>query len=201
MNALILLACLAQGGWKPTECMDNQFPGDLADAKEGRWVRYAMEAGGAKISQMIKVAGKAGDDWMIEQWMDTGALSYGLLYRLGKDKKIKKAWAAARGDAAWAEIRVNAPPKPAGDGPKPDFKETDEKKEVAGGTFACRRVDVSIEIGGKEYRSTTWYSKDAWKLFMGGEHGGIVALEASGTKTWLESKGEDAKPTIDLPKP
>jgi hypothetical protein len=190
------------GGYAPTECMNNQFMGDMADVKEGRWVTYVMEASGSKISNTIKVVGKDGGSHYIEHWMDMGSMAYGYLFLVGGDKKITKAWAAPKDGKEWKEITVKEPPKagPAQDGPKPTIKESNEKKEVKAGNFECKKLDVTVNVQGKDYNSLTWYSKDAWKLYMASEHGGLVAMEASGSKTVFDGKGEDAKPTIELPK-
>ena len=112
-----------------------------------------------------------------------------------------KAWAAPKDGKEWKEITVKEPPKgQAGDAPKPTIKQPNEKKEVKAGAFDSKKLDVTVNVQGKDYNSLTWYSKDVWKLYMGGEHGGLVATEASGSKTTLEAKAEDAKPTIELPK-
>ena len=68
------------------------------------------------------------------------------------------------------------------------------------GAFQSHKMDVTVNIQGKDYNSLSWFSKDVWKLYSGSEHGGLVAMEASGSKTWLDAKAEDAKPTIELPK-
>jgi hypothetical protein len=190
------------GGYKPTECMNTQFTGDLSAAKEGQWVTYVMDAGASKITNTVKIVGKDGGNWWVEHWMDMGSMAYGYLFVVGSDKKISKAWAAPKDGKEWTEITVKEPPKagPAQDGPKPTIKESDEKKEVKAGSFSCHKLDVTVNVQGKDYNSQTWYSKDAWKIYMGSEHGGLVAMEASGSKTTFDSKGEDAKPTIELPK-
>jgi len=71
---------------------------------------------------------------------------------------------------------------------------------VKAGAFESKKLDVTVNVQGKDYNSLSWYSKDVWKLYTGSEHGGLVAMEASGSKTTLEAKAEDAKPTIELPK-
>ena len=185
------------GSFKPAECYNTQFGGDLSSAKEGQYVTYATEAGGSKTSQTVKIVGKEGGDWLVEQWMDMGSMAYGMLFQIGGDKKIKKAWAAAKGDKEWTSITVKeTPASPTTEGEKPEIKESSEKKEVKAGTFDCKRIDVK----GKNYAATTWFSKDAPKIYIGGENGGAVAMEAAGSKTSLEAKGDDAKPTIELPK-
>ena len=188
--------------YAPTEVTNNMYQGDLADAKEGRYVTYVSEAGGSKTSTTVKVVGKDGGNYWVEYWMDMGSMAYGYLWVVGKDKKISKAWAAPKDGKEWKEIKVTEPPKagPAGDAPKPTIKESDEKKEVKAGAFQSHKVDVTVNVGGKDYNSQSWFSKDAWKLYSGGEHGGLVAMEASGSKTSLDAKGEDGKPTIELPK-
>lgn len=189
------------GAWKPTECFNTQFGGDLSAAKVGSHVTYVSEAGGNKTSQTVKVVGKDGNDWLVEHWMDMGSMSYGFLFQIGADKKIKKAWAAGKDDKEWTSITVKDPPAaPAGDAPKPVIKESNEKKEVKAGSFDCKRLDVTVNVQGKDYTSVTWFSKDAPKIYIGGDHGGAVAMEAAGSKTTLEAKGEDAKPTLELPK-
>lgn len=192
----------AGGGYTPTEVPNSMFQGDVADAKEGRSMTYVMEAGGSKTTTTIKVVGKDGDNAWVEYWMDMGSMAYGYLFVVGKDKKISKAWAAPKDGKEWKEIKVTEPPKagPAGDGPKPTIKESDEKKEVKAGAFQSHKLDVTVNVQGKDYNSLSWFSKDVWKLYSGNEHGGLVAMEASGSKTWLEAKAEDAKPTIELPK-
>jgi|SRR6185295_489592 len=188
--------------YTPAEVMNNMFQGDLADAKEGRSMTYVTEAGGSKTSTTVKVVGKDGDNVWVEYWMDMGSMAYGYLWVVGKDKKISKAWAAPKDGKEWKEIKVTEPPKagPAGDAPKPEIKESDEKKEVKAGAFASHKLDVTVTVNGTKYNSQSWFSKDAWKLYSGGEHGGLVAMEASGSKTSLDAKAEDAKPTIELPK-
>jgi len=190
------------GGYTPTEVPNSMYQGDLADAKEGRWMTYVSEAGGSKTSTTIKVVGKDGDNTLVEYWMDMGSMAYGYLFSVAKDKKITKAWAAPKDGKEWKEIKVTEPPKagPAGDAPKPTIKESDEKKEVKAGAFQSHKLDVTVNVGGKDYNSQSWFSKDVWKLYTGAEHGGLVAMEASGSKTSLDGKGEDGKPTIELPK-
>jgi hypothetical protein len=191
----------AGGAWKPDSAMNNQFTGDIASAKVGQYVTYTTEASGQKSSNTIKVVGTSGDNTLVEQWMDAGAMSYGYLFAVGKDGKIAKAYSAAKGDTAWTEIKVNEPPKaqPAGDQPKPEVKESDEKKTVAAGDFASHRMDTTMKIQGKDYKSTTWFSADAPKLYTATDKGGLVAMESEGSKTALTAKGDDAKPTIELP--
>lgn len=189
------------GTWKPAECQNNQFGGDLSSAKEGQFVTYVAEAGGNKTTQTVKVVGKNGGDFLVEHWMDMGSMAYGYLFQVGGDKKIKKAWAAAKGEKEWTSITVKEPAAAQpGDAPKPKIKESSEKKEVKAGAFDCKRIDVTVNVQGKDYESTTWFSKDAPKLYIGSEHGGAVAMDAAGSKTWLEAKGDDAKPSIELPK-
>lgn len=189
------------GAYKPAECFSNQFGGDLSSAKEGQYATYVADSSGNKMTQTVKVVGKSGSDWLVEHWMDMGSMAYGFLFQVGGDKKITKAWAAAKGDKAWTSIAVKDPPAaPAGDAPKPVIKESSEKKEVKAGSFDCKRVDTTVQVQGKDYASTAWFSKDAPKIYIGSPHGGAVAMEASGSKTWLEAKGDDAKPTIELPK-
>ncbi len=189
------------GAWKPTECFNTQFTGDLSGAKVGQWMTYAGEAGGAKTSTTVKVVGQEGSNWWVEWWMDAGSMTYGHLFCVGADKKISKAYAAAKGDKEWTSIKVNEPPTAkGGETPKAQIKESDEKKSVKAGEFACHRVDATVNISGKDYTSASWFSKDVWKLHIGSEHGGLVAMEASGMKSWLDSKGEDGKATMELPK-
>lgn len=190
------------GGYKPAEVMNTQFTGDLSDAKEGQFVTYVSDSSGNKMTQTVKVLGKSGSEAWVEHWMDMGSMAYGYLYQIGGDKKIKKAWAAAKGDKEWTSITVKEPPAAqAGDAPKPKIKESSEKKDVKAGGFDCKRLDVTVNVQGKDYESVTWYSKDVPRIHMGApEHGGVVASESAGSKTWLEAKGDDAKPTIELPK-
>jgi hypothetical protein len=182
------------GAWKPDSCIETQFGGDLSGAKTGQWVAYVTEAGGSKMTTKIIVVG---DGW-VEWWME-GAMTYGHLFEI-KDKKIVNAWAAAKDDKEWTKIKVNPAPTGGGDAPKPTIKESDESKEVKAGKFACHRMDVTVNVQGKDYKSTSWYSKDASRLYAGTEHGGLVAMEAEGSKTWFDAKGEDGKATIEMPK-
>src|SRR5882757_9135247 len=185
------------GAYVPPEVPNNMYQGDLADAKVGRYMSYVSEASGNKSTTTVKVVDKDGGNYWIEYWMDMGASGYGFLFVVGSDKKISKAWAAPKDGKEWKEIKVTEPAKgQASDAPKPEIKESDEKKDVKGGSFSCHRVDIK----GSNYAVSTWYSKDAWKLYQGGEHGGCVATEMASSKTWLDGKGEDAKPTIELPK-
>ena len=190
------------GGYTPADCFNNQYTGDLADAKEGRWVSYVTEAGGSKTTMTTKIVGKDGGNWWVESWMDAGSMAYGYLFVVGSDKKISKAWAAPKDGKEWKEITVKEPPKPQGgqEGPKPTIKESSEKKEVKAGAFDCKKLDVTVNVQGKDYNSLSWYSKDVWRIGMCSEHGGLVATEGSGSKMALDSKGEDGKPTIELPK-
>src|SRR6188474_2620868 len=73
------------GGFKPAECMNNQYAGDLADAKVGRSVTYASEASGQKTLMTTKIVGQDGDAWWIESWMDSGSMAFGYLFKVGKD--------------------------------------------------------------------------------------------------------------------
>ena len=189
------------GAYKPTECFNNQFPGDLSNAKEGQEVVYATEASGQTTTQTVKVVGKEGADYLVEQWVDMPSMGYGLLFLVGADKKIKKAWAAPKDGKEWTSIPVKDPPAAqAGDAPKPTIKESSEKKEVPAGAFSAKRLDVTVNVQGKDYTSVSWFSKDVPPIYMGSEHGGVVATEASGSKTSLKSLKKDAKATIELPK-
>ncbi len=189
------------GAYKPTECMNNQYTGDLGDAKVGRSVTYVSEAGGSKTTMTTKIVGKDGGDTWIESWMEMPSMAYGFLFKVGGDKKISEAYAAAKDDKEWTKITVKEPPKmDAQKGPEPKIKESSEKKEVKAGNFDCKKLDVTVNVQGKDYNSCSWYSKDVWKIAMGSEHGGLVASEGSGSKMTLEAKAEDAKPTIELPK-
>ena len=189
------------GGFKPAECYSNQFPGDLSDAKEGRSMTYVSEASGSKTTSTVKVVGKDGDAWLVESWMDMGSMAYGFLFKVGSDKKVKEAWSAAKDDKEWTKITVKDPPAaPPGEGQKPQIKESSEKKDVKAGSFDSKRMDITVNVQGKDHVSTSWFSKGVWKLYAGGEHGGLVATEAAGMKMAFEAKAEDAKPTIELPK-
>lgn len=189
------------GSYKPTECMNNQYGGDLADAKVGRSVTYASEAGGSKTLMTTKIVGKDGDAWWIESWMEMPSMAYGFLFKVGGDKKITEAYAAAKDDKEWTKITVKEPPKmEAQKGPEPKITKSNEKKDVKAGGFDCTKLDVTVNVQGKDYNSLSWYSKDVPKIAMGSEHGGLVATESSGSKMSLEAKADDAKPTIELPK-
>lgn len=189
------------GAYTPPEVANNFYQGDLADAKPGRSVTYVADSGASKVTTTVKVVGKDGNDTWIEYWMDMGSMTYGYLIVVGADKKISKAWAAPKDGKEWKEIKVTEPPKAqGGDAPKSTVKESDEKKDVKAGSFQSRKLDVTVNVQGKDYNSLSWFSKDVWKLYSGSEHGGLVATEASGSKTWLDAKAEDAKPTIELPK-
>ena len=186
----------------PAEVPNTMYMGDLADAKEGRWMTYATEASGTKSGTTVKVVGKDGANTWVEWWTESGGTATGFLFVVGADKKISKAWAAHKDDKEWKEIKVTVPPaaQPAGDAPKPTIKESDEKKEVKAGSFQSRKLDVTMKISGSDYNSQTWHSKDVWKLHSGSEHGGLVAMESATMKMGLEAKGEDGKPSIELPK-
>lgn len=93
------------------------------------------------------------------------------------------------------------PRRPNGQSPawtcNPEIKESDEKKSVPAGEFACHRIDATVQGN----TSTTWFCKDVFQLSGGGnKHGGMAAMETAGMKMWLEGMGEDAKPLLDLPK-
>ena len=184
--------------YKPTEVMDSAFMGDLGDAKPGKSVTYVTTPGDMKVT--VKVVGKDGDNLLVEHWTEMPSMSYGLLYKVGSDKKVKEAFAAAKDDKEWTKITVKETPKPqgGGDAPKPEIKESDEKKEVKAGNFSSRRIDVK----GSNYAATMWYSKDVPKLYMfSPEHGGLVANDAGASKTTLEAKADDAKASaIEMPK-
>lgn len=189
------------GSYKPTECMNNQYAGDLADAKVGRSVTYASEAGGSKTLMTTKIVGKDGDATWVESWTEASGMTFGYLFKVGTDKKITEAYAAAKDDKEWTKITVKEPPKmDAQKGAEPKIKESSEKKEVKAGNYDCKKLEVTVNVQGKDYTSCTWYSKDVWKIAMPSEHGGMVAMEGSGSKMTLEAKAEDAKPTIELPK-
>jgi hypothetical protein len=162
---------------------------------------YLIRSGAAETRYTTRIVGKADADWFIESWFETGTLKYGLLYRIGAEGRIRKAWAATEGEATWTSILVKETPRPVSPEPPSLKKESDEKKQVKGGTYDCRRVDVTLTLGGSEYKSSSWYSKDVWRFQPAKDQpGGLVALETSGASTVLEGKGEDAKPTIPLPK-
>jgi hypothetical protein len=148
----------------------------------------------------VKVVGKEGDLVLVEHWTESPSMTYGLLYKVGSDKKVKEAYAAAKDDKEWTKITVKETPKPQGgaQGEKPEIKESDEKKEVKAGNFPSRRIDTK----GSNYSMTAWYSKDVPKLYMfSPDHGGLVATEVSGTKTTLEAKADDAKASaLEMPK-
>lgn len=183
--------------FKPTEVYDSAFAGDLKDAKVGTSVTYLMQPGDTKTT--VKVVGKEGDLTLVETWMESAHMNYGTLLKVGGDKKVKEAYAAAKDDKEWTKITVKETPKgAAGDAPKPEIKESDEKKEVKGGNFSSRRIDMK----GSNWSSTVWYSKDVPKLHMASpEHGGLVAMEAGGSKTTLEAKATDAKASaLEMPK-
>ena len=189
------------GAYAPAECARNQFQGDLSNAREGQEVVYAIDAGGQSTTQSVKVVGKDGSDVYVEQWLDMPSMGYGYLFLVGPDKAIKKAWAAPKDGKAWKEIAVKDPPAgQAGDAPKPTIKESSEKKEVPAGAFQAKRLDVTVNVQGKDYTSVAWYSKDVPPIYMASEHGGVVALETSGSRTELKSVKTDAKATLDLPK-
>jgi hypothetical protein len=188
--------------YKPTTCMSTQCPVDLADAKEGRWMTYLMKTSVSETRYTLRVVGKIDADWLIESWFDTGALKYAWLYRVGPDRLVRKAWAAAEGETEWTSVPVKEAPKPvAPDTSKLELKESDEKKQVRGGAFDCKRIDSTISIGGRTYASASWYSKDVWKFVPTKDQpGGLVAMESGDATTTLDATGEDAKPTLPLPK-
>ena len=189
------------GGYKPKECFNNAYAGDLSDAKVGRSVTYASEAGGAKTLMTTKIVGQDGGAYWIESWMDNPNMTLGYLYKVGGDKKITEAYVANKDDKEWTKIEVKEPPKTeAQKAPEPKIKESSENKEVKAGKFDCKKLDVTVNVQGKDYTSTAWYSKSVWKIAMPSEHGGMVASESTGSKMALEAKAEDAKPTIELPK-
>lgn len=190
------------GAWKPDKCFDNAYMGDMNDLKEGRWVTYATEASGTKTMTTWKVLCKCANGWCIEHWMDMGSMAYGFLYCVGDDGKVKKAWAAAKGDKKWTEIKVEPAPsgQGGGDAPKPEITMSDEDKEVKAGKFACKKVHVKMTVSGNTYESDSWYSKDVWQITSKSEHGGMVAMEAQNMKMWLDGKGEDGKATMEMPK-
>ena len=183
--------------FKPDHVYDSAFAGDLADAKVGRSVTYLMEPGGMKTT--VKVIGKDGDAVLVETWMESANMTYGTLFKVGSDRKVTEAYAAAKDDKEWTKIAVKETPKAdAANQPKPEIKESDEKKDVKAGSFSAHRIDMK----GSNWSSTAWYSKDVYKLHMASpEHGGLVATEAGGSKTTLEAKADDAKPSaLEMPK-
>lgn len=185
----------------PTEVPNTLFTGDPANLKEGRWMTNASEASGYKSTTTVKCVGKDGGNSWVEWWTEAGGNATGYLFVVGGDKKITKAWAAHKDDKDWKETKVTEPPKgQAGDQPKPEIKESEEKKEVKGGSFASHKMDVTMTISGTKYNSQSWYSKDVWKLHSGSDHGGLVAVESANMKMWLDGKGEDGKASIELPK-
>lgn len=205
--ALFLAGCVSSmmpgrggGAWKPDSATSNQFSGDLTGASVGDTATYTTEASGSTTTTTVSVVGQQGDALLVEQWMDAGSMAYGYLFAI-KDKTIVKAWSAAKGDTAWTSITVNEPPaaQPAGDAPKPTIVESDESKTVKAGEFASHRVDTTVNVQGTDYKSSTWFAKNAPELYIGSEHGGLVAMEASGSVTQLTASAKDAKPTIELP--
>jgi len=192
----------ARNGFKPTECISTQCPVDLADARKGRWMTYLMKTSVSETRYSLRVVGRIDADWLIESWFETDTMKYAWLYRVGADRQIRKAWAAAEVDSAWTPVPVKEAPKPVTpDSPKVDSKESEEKKQVHGGAFDCKRIDATLTIGGREYKSSSWYSKDVWRFVPGKDQpGGLVAMESGDASTALDAKGEDALPTIPLPK-
>lgn len=188
--------------WKPEECFNNAFMGDVNDLKEGRVLVYCSEAGGAKSTTTWKVCCKCGDNWCVENWMESGDMKYGFLLSVAPDGKVVKAYAAGKDDKKWTEIKVKDAPTGTGttDGPKPEITMSDEEKEVKAGKFACKKTHVKMVVSGNTYESDMWNSKDVWCLQGKSEHGGLVAMDSAGSKMWLESKAEDGKATLEMPK-
>lgn len=113
------------------------------------------------------------------------------------DGKVVKAYAAAKGDKKWTEIKVNGSLFP--DFPKPKMTVTDDTKEVKAGKFACKKVTVNP---GRTFETYSWFSSEVWKLRDKYEYGGLVAIEwpEDKSKMWLEAKGEDGRATIEVKK-
>ena len=117
----------------------------------------------SKLSREITVAAKAG--------MPDPAMN----------PRLRLAIANAKAESMSKDVIDRAIKKAqGGDAPKPQVKESDEKKEVKAGSFSCRRLDVTVNVQGKDYTSASWFAKDVWKIYAGSEHGGLVATEASG---------------------
>ena len=186
--------------FKPAQCLSTQFTGDLTGARAGQYVTYITDNMGHQMSQTIKVLGREGADWLVEHWLYIDATAYGYLFQIGADKKIRKAWAAAKIDAEWTSIPVKEPEAVAPeDHPTSRIKRSSEKKEVKAGVFDCTRIDMTVSVKGKEFPTTAWYSKDVPCLYKSGEHGGVVMEAAGGGRTWLEAKGDDALPAFVRP--
>jgi hypothetical protein len=191
-----------QGGYRPTECLSTQCPVELADAQVGRWMTYLTKTSLAETRYSLRVVGKIDTDWLIESWFETDTMKYAWLYQVGPDRRIRKAWTVAEGDPEWTPVPVKETPKLASpDTARVDSRESEEKKQVAGGIFDCTRIDATLKLSGASYKSSAWYSKDAWRFVSGKDQpGGLVAMESGDARTTLEARGEDARPTVPLPK-
>ncbi len=186
--------------FRPALCWSTQCPVDLADAKEGRWMTYVIQGGASQTRYSLRVVGTVGADWLIEAWFETETMvKYGWLYQVGPDRQVRKAWIAAEGDAAWASVPVKENTKP--ETPQNDTKVSRETKQVKAGSFDCERLDVTTPFGGGTLKSTSWVSKDLWAFIPTKDHpGGLVMMESGSASTTLDAKGEDAKPTLPIPK-
>jgi hypothetical protein len=186
--------------FKPSQCLSTQFTGDLTGAKEGQHATYVTDNLGHTMTQTFKVVGQDGADWLVEQWIYTGETAYGYLFQLGADAKVRKAWSATRLEKGWTSIPVKEPAAaPSAELPKSKIQESAEKREVEGGAFDCTRVDMIVRLDGKDFPSTTWFSKDAPRLYRGGPHGGLVEMKVAAGHTRLEARGDDARPAFALP--
>ncbi len=170
---------------RPTECAVTQYRGDLSGARVGQWMTYKTEASGATVTHTVKVVA---DGW-VEYWID----SLGYLWEV-KAGRIATAWAALKNETSWTPIAVNQTETSelylratSGDG----------TKRVPAGEFACHWTETGINNSA----TRRWYSTGCGRLFQFvPESGGLVAIDAPGSKTWLDSQGENGTPTFDLPK-
>ncbi|HVE40062.1 MAG TPA: hypothetical protein VNM14_09260 [Planctomycetota bacterium] len=187
--------------FRPALCWATQCPVDLADAKEGRWMTYRIHATRGDTVYSLRVVGKVDADWLIEAWFETEESKYAWLYQVGPDRRVRKSWVVAEGDAAWTSVPVKEPNPEAPDAPKSEIKVSQEARQVKAGSFDCTRLDVTKPLGNSSLKSTSWVSKDLWAFMPTKDHpGGLVMMESGFATTTLEAKGEDAKPTLPLPK-
>jgi hypothetical protein len=182
---------------------------DFSDYKPGAWCKYKSEAGGYGSETTIKCVGKDGDNL----WIEVTAGDNTHLLVVGSDRTVSKAWFSGKDDKEWKKCDITKydAPKPSKECPacKKEHKAgsmnwSDDKKSAGGKDMSCKKCDATgYDCKGNEAKSTSWYCKDVPQLMaMGGkhEHGGLVGMEAAGSKMTLLGCGNDAKPKHDLPK-
>jgi hypothetical protein len=203
------------GGFVMPATSPYMYATDFTDYKPGNWVRYKMEMAGNASEMWIKCVGDAGGKLWIQTGMSSGGQEWDHLLCVNpSDRKVSKAWFSGKDDKEWKKCDVNESPAPQPMGKEcpackkehkaPEMKWGDGSHKCGDKDLACNKCDTTAYgCDGKEMTMMALYCKDVPRLYAMGmmsEHGGLAAMEASGSKTTLVGFGSDAKPKHELPK-